>query len=131
MSSRSSRRRTSAWRRSRRFTMAAPDLIASLQRHFPGKVGQAKEFRGEQTIEVDRDILRAAAAHLKNDVGYNFLVDISSVDHLIPVDVYISGCPPRPEALLEGLMRLQNKIMGEKSVTLQKQLPALAVGRMG
>ena len=43
--------------------------------------------------------------------GYNVL---KGIDRFIPVDIHIPGCPPRPEALLHGLIKIQEKMRGEK-----------------
>ncbi len=45
---------------------------------------------------------------------FNNYAIVQGVDHIVPVDIYLPGCPPRPEALLDAILKLHEKISNEK-----------------
>ena len=59
---------------------------------------------------------------------YDNYATVQGIDRIIPVDVYVPGCPPRPEQVLDGIMLLQKKIQGQGHKLIDRK-PLPVVGR--
>jgi NADH-quinone oxidoreductase subunit B len=55
---------------------------------------------------------------------------VKGVDLIVPVDIYVPGCPPRPEALIEGILSLQDKIKGHRISKRPNGKPASLLGQV-
>jgi NADH-quinone oxidoreductase subunit B len=62
---------------------------------------------------------------------FNNYAIVQGVDHIVPVDIYLPGCPPRPEMLLDSIVKLHDKIENMKlGKNRQKQITELEQARL-
>jgi len=52
---------------------------------------------------------------------FNNYAIVQGVDHVVPVDMYLPGCPPRPEMLIDAILKLQEKIQNEKMGSAKRE----------
>lgn len=55
---------------------------------------------------------------------FNNYAIVQGVDHVVPVDIYLPGCPPRPEMLMDAILKLHQKIQGSKLGVNAEKRPA-------
>jgi NADH-quinone oxidoreductase subunit B len=63
---------------------------------------------------------------------FNNYAIVQGVDHIVPVDIYLPGCPPRPEMLLDAILKLHDKIMSTKlGKNRDRQITDLEQAKLG
>jgi NADH-quinone oxidoreductase subunit B len=63
---------------------------------------------------------------------FNNYAIVQGVDHVVPVDIYLPGCPPRPEMLLDSIVKLHDKILNMKlGKNREREIAELENARLG
>jgi NADH-quinone oxidoreductase subunit B len=90
-----------------RFSPRQSDLILVVGT-IPQKLAPVLKTVYDQMTEP-KWVIAFGACTLSGGIYDNYAV-VQGIDQIIPVDIYIPGCPPRPETVLDGLLKLQQKI---------------------